>query len=155
MSVVLQRSSDDSGLGFELGFELEGQSSHLKTLTAPLLKSSAPGNRDAQTFRYLIFTKGSPLDVLQHCQQILRDGYQISKHAWLTMVSNELVEQLRKLDRVDKLQIIQFLAAELANEENNLIKSGASYPVWSPYDAVEAANIMLKALNAETSLNHE
>jgi hypothetical protein len=65
------------------------------------------------------------------------------------------VEQLRKLDRVDKLQIIQLLAAELANEENNLIKSGVSYPVWSPYDAVEAANIMLEALNAETSLNHE
>jgi Ca2+-transporting ATPase len=58
MSVVLQRSPDDSGLGFELGFELEGSSPHLKPLTAP----------------YLIFTKGSPLDVLQHCQQILRDG---------------------------------------------------------------------------------
>jgi hypothetical protein len=71
------------------------------------------------------------------------------------MVSNELVEQLRKLDRVDKLQIIQLLAAELANEETNLLKSGASYPVWSPYDAVDAANIMLEALNAETSLNHE
>jgi hypothetical protein len=67
------------------------------------------------------------------------------------MVSNELVAQLRKLDRVDKLQVIQLLAAELANEENNLIKSGISYPVWSPYDAVEAANIMLEALNAETS----
>jgi hypothetical protein len=38
------------------------------------------------------------------------------------MVSNELVAQLRKLDRVDNLQIIQFLAAELANKENNLIK---------------------------------
>jgi hypothetical protein len=71
------------------------------------------------------------------------------------MVSNELVEQLRKLNRVDKLMIIQLLAAELANEETNLIKSGASYPVWSPYDAVEAANIMLEALNADASLNHE
>ena len=54
MSVVLERSADDSGLGFELD-----QSFHLKTLTDP----------------YLIFTKGSPLDVLQHCQQILRDGH--------------------------------------------------------------------------------
>jgi hypothetical protein len=45
------------------------------------------------------------------------------------MGSNELVKQLRQLDRVDKLQVIQLLAAELANEENNLIKSGASYPV--------------------------
>ena len=71
MSVVLQRSSDDSALGFEL----EEQSSNLKTLTAPFLKTSTPINRDAQTFPYLIFTKGSPLDVLQHCQQILRDGH--------------------------------------------------------------------------------
>ena len=55
MSVVLQRSSDNSGLGFEL----EGQSDNLKPLTAP----------------YLIFTKGSPLDVLQHCKQILKDGH--------------------------------------------------------------------------------
>lgn len=54
MTVALQRSSDDSGLGFEL----ENQSSNLKTLTAP----------------YLLFTKGSPLDVLQHCQGILKDG---------------------------------------------------------------------------------
>jgi magnesium-transporting ATPase (P-type) len=56
MSVVLQKSSDD------LGFELAGQSDHLKTLTVPRKTD-------------LIFTKGSPLDVLQHCQQILRDGH--------------------------------------------------------------------------------
>ena len=37
------------------------------------------------------------------------------------MVSNELVEQLRKLDCVYKLQIIQLLAAELANEENKYL----------------------------------
>ncbi len=54
MSVVLQRSVEDSGLGFEL----DNQSSQLKPLTAP----------------YLMFTKGSPLDVLQSCQQILREG---------------------------------------------------------------------------------
>jgi hypothetical protein len=71
------------------------------------------------------------------------------------MVSTELVEQLRKLNRVDKLMVIQLLAGELANEETNLIKSGASYPVWSPYDAVQAANIMLEALNADASLNHQ
>ena len=71
------------------------------------------------------------------------------------MVSTELVNQLRRLNRVDKLEIIQILAAELANEETNLIKSGASYPVWSPYDALEAANIMLDALNQENSQYNE
>lgn len=54
MSVVLQKSSEDSGLEFELA----ERSSSVKPLTDP----------------YLIFTKGSPLDVLQHCQQILKDG---------------------------------------------------------------------------------
>jgi len=54
MSVVLEKGAEDSGLGFEL----EGQSDKLKSLTAP----------------FLIFTKGSPLDVLNHCQQILKDG---------------------------------------------------------------------------------
>ena len=67
------------------------------------------------------------------------------------MVSTELVEQLRRLNRADKLQVIQLLAAELAREEENLLKLGASYDGWSPYDAADAANIMLEALNAETS----
>ncbi|MBD2606695.1 hypothetical protein H6G81_19690 [Scytonema hofmannii FACHB-248] len=67
------------------------------------------------------------------------------------MLPTELIEQLRKLNRAGKLQVIKLLATELSNEENNLIQSDASYPVWSPYDAVEAANIMLEALNAETS----
>ena len=71
------------------------------------------------------------------------------------MVSTELVEQLLRLNRLDKLEVIQLLVAELANEEANLLKTGASYDVWSPYDAVDAANIMLEALNAENSLNHE
>lgn len=71
------------------------------------------------------------------------------------MVSIELAEQLRKLNRLDKLQVIQLLATELADEETNLIKPGASYSVWSPIEAVEAAKVMLDALNAETSSNHK
>jgi len=65
------------------------------------------------------------------------------------MVPTDLREQLAKLNRVDKLEIIQLLAAQIANEEITLL-NGASYPIWSPYDAVEAANIMLEALKAET-----
>lgn len=71
------------------------------------------------------------------------------------MVSIELVEQIRKLNRVDKLELIQILASQLADEENNLIQFGASYEVWSPYDAIEAAHIMLEALQKDKSINHE
>ncbi|GAA6623717.1 hypothetical protein NUACC26_095420 [Scytonema sp. NUACC26] len=34
------------------------------------------------------------------------------------MVSHELVEQLRRLNRVDKLEVIQLLAADLASFRN-------------------------------------
>jgi hypothetical protein len=38
---------------------------------------------------------------------------------------------------------MQFLVSELAQEETDLLKPDLSYPVWSPYDATEAANTML------------
>lgn len=38
------------------------------------------------------------------------------------------------------LYIVQVLVSELAQQEADLIKPGQSYPVWSPYDAFEAAN---------------
>ncbi|GCL39978.1 MAG: hypothetical protein ACKO9I_24325 [Sphaerospermopsis kisseleviana] len=66
----------------------------------------------------------------------------------------ELMPLLNKLSRAEKLQIIQYLASQLVQEESELIKPGMSYPVSSPYDAFEAANIMLKVLEAENS-NHE
>ena len=58
----------------------------------------------------------------------------------------ELLPQLRKLKRADKLYIMQFLVSELAQEESDLLRPDLSYPVWSPYDATEAANTRLKAL---------
>jgi hypothetical protein len=43
---------------------------------------------------------------------------------------------------------MQLLISELAQQETDLIKPDQSYPVWSPYDAVEAADTMLKVLQA-------
>ncbi|MDD1464678.1 hypothetical protein MEO43_05000 [Dolichospermum sp. ST_sed5] len=41
------------------------------------------------------------------------------------------------------------MISELAQEETNLIKPDQSYPVWSPYDAFDAANSMLEVLESE------
>jgi hypothetical protein len=41
---------------------------------------------------------------------------------------------------------MQVLVSELAQEETDLIQPGLEYPVWSPYDAYEAADIMLRIL---------
>jgi hypothetical protein len=71
------------------------------------------------------------------------------------MVSAELISTLRDLNRADKFYIMQFLISELAQQETDLVKSGLSYPVWSPYDATEAADTMLKVLHAAKTQDHE
>lgn len=70
------------------------------------------------------------------------------------MVSLELISTLRELSRSDKFYIMQLLISELAQQETDLIKPNQSYPVWSPYDAVEAADTMLKALQAAKAQDH-
>lgn len=71
------------------------------------------------------------------------------------MVSTELLNTLHTLSRADKLYIMQVLISELAQEETNLIKPDQSYPIWSPYDAFDAANTMLEVLQAAKSQNND
>ena len=61
---------------------------------------------------------------------------------------NELAPILAALDRADKLRVLQLLIQELAKEDGALL-NGESYPIWSPYDAFEAADVLLEALKAE------
>lgn len=70
------------------------------------------------------------------------------------MVSIELLNTLHELNRADKLHIMQFLISELAQEESELLKSGMGYPIWSPYNAFEAAATMLEVLKANETKNH-
>jgi hypothetical protein len=58
----------------------------------------------------------------------------------------QLLPSLRSLKRSEKLQVIQFLAGELAEDENEFPRSDMEYPVWSPHDAFEAASILMKHL---------
>ncbi len=70
------------------------------------------------------------------------------------MVSTELLGTLRTLNRADKLYVMQFLISELAQQELDLLKPGMSYPVWSPYDATDAADAMLGVLKQAESEDH-
>jgi hypothetical protein len=70
------------------------------------------------------------------------------------MISQELLTTLQQLNRKDKLQALQYLANELANEEGEtiaLLTDGNSYPIWSPIDAHEAANILQTMLEEKAS----
>ena len=61
----------------------------------------------------------------------------------------ELLTELRRLDRADKLRAMQVLVMELASEEQALLAPGASYEVWSPHDAPDAARTLIHLLDAE------
>ncbi|MCC5618083.1 hypothetical protein LC605_23960 [Nostoc sp. CHAB 5836] len=70
------------------------------------------------------------------------------------MVSAELLNTLQGLSRAEKLYVVQVLISGLAQQEADLIKSEQSYPVWSPYNAFEAANTMLEVLQATQNQNN-
>ncbi len=65
------------------------------------------------------------------------------------MSVEELLAELRRLDRVDKLRAMQLLVMELASEEQALLLPGAHYEVWSPYDAPAAAQTLTQMLEAD------
>ncbi len=62
----------------------------------------------------------------------------------------ELYPAVRSLPREDKVRLLQFLAGELAHDEGlpNVLP-GTECPVWSPYDAFDAARVLEQALAAE------
>jgi hypothetical protein len=65
----------------------------------------------------------------------------------------EMMPSVRALSRIEKLHLIQLLAQDLArSEEPTDLKSGQSYPLWSPDRAYEAADVLLRELEVEKTL---
>ncbi len=62
------------------------------------------------------------------------------------MSLTELRPAVRALPRRDKYLLIQELIAELAQEEGAI---AVEYPVWSPYDAHDAAATLQQLLEQE------
>jgi hypothetical protein len=69
------------------------------------------------------------------------------------MVSTKLLNTLHRLSRADKLRVIQLLVSDLAAEEEAFFTPGATYEVWSPYDAPEAAQTLVQILDDEQPLD--
>jgi hypothetical protein len=61
----------------------------------------------------------------------------------------ELLPEVQAWSRHDKIRLLQFLADELAREEDGLIEPGRSYPVRSPDREFAAAAALLQALEDE------
>lgn len=55
------------------------------------------------------------------------------------MAVQELIPSLRELSRSQKLEVIQFLAKELAVEEEMPLKQGGTYKIHTLFHSAEAA----------------
>jgi hypothetical protein len=55
--------------------------------------------------------------------------------------------QIQELPKIDKLRLMQFLATELVKEEDqNFFIENQEYPIWSPYNCSDAANVLMNLL---------
>ncbi len=62
----------------------------------------------------------------------------------------ELLPKVQALPKADKLRLMQFLVFELAREEGvALLQPDQDYPIWTPYNAFDAASTLLSALEEE------
>jgi hypothetical protein len=66
------------------------------------------------------------------------------------MLSSELLAEVHRLSRVEKLRLVQLLVNELAVEETSLIAEGVEYPIYTPYGNENAASVLLDLLNKES-----
>jgi len=62
----------------------------------------------------------------------------------------ELLPTLKNLPRDEKLQVLRLMASELTQEAGvDILQSGASYPIWTPLDAYDAAQSLQRSLEEE------
>ena len=62
----------------------------------------------------------------------------------------ELMPALQNLPRNEKLEVIRFLASDLTRQEGiDCLQSGASYPIWTPFDAFDAAKSLQRVLDQD------
>ncbi len=65
------------------------------------------------------------------------------------MLATELLPKVQSLPRIDKLRLMQFLVFELARDEGITLQPGEDYPIWTPYNAFDAATTLLSVLREE------
>lgn len=67
------------------------------------------------------------------------------------MLSEILKVELEKLTRTEKLQVMQLLVEQLAQEEALLMAK--EYEIWTPYDTPAAAEILMQMLEEDRYQN--
>jgi hypothetical protein len=64
------------------------------------------------------------------------------------MLTHELLNELHKLNRADKLRVVQLLVNELAAPETDLLQPNVEYPIYTPFGNEGAAQTLYEFLQA-------
>ena len=66
------------------------------------------------------------------------------------MTLAELLPALHGVAKSDKLRAIQILAADVAREDEEMnVQNVSTFPVWSPCEAYEGADVLLRLLEED------
>jgi hypothetical protein len=65
------------------------------------------------------------------------------------MSLTELIPLINNLSQSDKLSLLKLLATQIPDAELKVLFSSSEYPIWSPYDATEAANILMQMIQED------
>ena len=63
------------------------------------------------------------------------------------MSLTELIPLVNNLSQLDKLSLFKLLAAQVPEAQLQVIFSDSEYPIWSPYEATEAASILMQTIH--------
>lgn len=69
------------------------------------------------------------------------------------MTYTEVLPTLKALNHKDKIRAIQFLANEVAREEEVYFEEGKTYEIYSPYESFEAAEQLRQLLKENEGVN--
>ncbi len=71
------------------------------------------------------------------------------------MSLEQLIHELRKLSRADKLRAMQVLVTELSAEEEAWLIPGAAYEIVTPYGNETAAQVLYDVLQAAEAADNK
>ncbi len=58
----------------------------------------------------------------------------------------ELIPLVNNMSQSDKCSLFKLLAAQIPGAELQAIFSASEYPIWSPYEATDAASILMQMI---------
>jgi hypothetical protein len=71
----------------------------------------------------------------------------------MSMSLAELLPFVEDLDQAEQRQLMTFLVTKFPTVTQDSVFSAETYPIWSPYDSFEAADILMQMVNDDREVS--